>query len=149
LGALAAAGTLVGVGLLLLIMLMVEARPAEATFPGQNGKIAYTLDPGDDEKFDIYTINPDGGGSRVQVTNNTTRHESHPSYSPDGKKIVYYAFDGNDLEPYTINVGGGGRRGVLPQNKPVQLTNNTRDDFEPSWGKSVDLIKPCPPAQQQ
>ncbi len=43
-GALAtAAEALVAVGLLLLIMLVVvEARPAEATFPGKPGKIAYS-----------------------------------------------------------------------------------------------------------
>ena len=38
----AAAGTLVALGLLLTIMLVVlEARPAEATFPGKSGKLAY------------------------------------------------------------------------------------------------------------
>ena len=43
-GALAtAAGTLVAVGLVVLIMLVVvEARPAEATFPGKPGKIVYS-----------------------------------------------------------------------------------------------------------
>jgi Tol biopolymer transport system component len=70
----------VAVGLLLLIMLVVvEAQPAEATFPGKSGKIAY-----------------------------------------DGS-------DGQDSEIYTINSGGGGR---------VQLTDNSRDDTEPSWGSS-------------
>jgi len=39
LGALAAvAGALVAVGLLVLMLVMVEARPAGATFPGKNGK---------------------------------------------------------------------------------------------------------------
>jgi hypothetical protein len=55
-----AAGTLVAVGLVALIMLMVvEARPAEATFPGKPGKIAYSGSDGNDTE--IYTINPDGG----------------------------------------------------------------------------------------
>jgi hypothetical protein len=51
LGALAAAaGALVAVGLMVL-MLVVEVRPAEATFPGQNGRIAYSgfEGPGDRE----------------------------------------------------------------------------------------------------
>ena len=39
LGALAAAGTLVAVGLVLLTMVVVEASPAEATFPANPGKI--------------------------------------------------------------------------------------------------------------
>ena len=37
----AAAGALVAVGLLML-MVMVEAGPAEAAFPGKNGRIAYS-----------------------------------------------------------------------------------------------------------
>jgi hypothetical protein len=63
LGALAAtAGALVAVGLLMLMMLVVEVRPAEATFPGKP-KV--------------------GGGSGFNVTDNTT-NDYTPSYSPDG-----------------------------------------------------------------
>jgi hypothetical protein len=69
LGALAAAGTLVAVGLLVLIMVVVEASPAQATFPANPGKIAYSGYDGRD--FEIYTINS-GGGSKVQLTANST-----------------------------------------------------------------------------
>ena len=66
----AAAGTLVAVGLVVLIMLVVvEACPAEATFPGKPGKTAYSGDDGQD--YEIYTINV-GGGSKVKVTDNST-----------------------------------------------------------------------------
>jgi hypothetical protein len=69
-GALAAvAGALVAVGLLALVLLVVEVRPAEATFPGQNGRIAYRGWDGHDRE--IYTIAV-GGGKPVQVTNNKT-----------------------------------------------------------------------------
>jgi hypothetical protein len=80
LGALAAAeGVLVAVGVLLL-MVAVQAQPAEATFPSLPGNIAYT--GSDETDTEIFTINPNGGG-RVQVTNNATP-DSEPSYSPDG-----------------------------------------------------------------
>ena len=62
-GVLAAAGAaLVGVGLLVL-MLVVQARPAGATFPGPNGKIAYAADDGGSGGIDsdIYAIDPTGG----------------------------------------------------------------------------------------
>jgi hypothetical protein len=66
----AAAGALVAAGLLVLMLLVVvEARPAEATFPGKNGKIAYSSWDGQDD--DIYTINA-GGGGRFNVTDNGT-----------------------------------------------------------------------------
>jgi hypothetical protein len=68
LGALAAAsGTLVVVGLVVLIMVVVEASPAEATFPANPGKIAYSAHHGQD--FEIYTINP---GGELDSTSQTT-----------------------------------------------------------------------------
>jgi Tol biopolymer transport system component len=116
----AAAGALAAVGLLVLIMLVVEARPAGATFPGKNGKIAYHGSDGND--FEIYTIKA-GGGGRVQLTHNT-RYDTEPSYSPNGKRIAYAGFDGNDFEIYTIKAGGGGK---------FNVTHNTTNDFSPSW----------------
>jgi len=141
----AAAGALVAVGLVVLIMLVVvEVGPAEAAFPGQNGKIAYSGSDGEDSE--IYTIDP-GGGEKFKVTNNTTR-DYDPSYSPDGQKIAYAGRDAltpnADYEIYTINASGGGRSLLgLPLNKPVRLTNNTTHDRDPSWGKMVEVVKPC------
>src|SRR5215217_6212267 len=89
LGALAAAGMLVAVGLVVLIMVVVEASPAEATFPGNPGKIAYSGHHGQD--FEIYTINSGGGGS-FNVTDNST-DEYYSSYSPSAKKIAYSGRD--------------------------------------------------------
>jgi hypothetical protein len=103
----AAAGMLMAVGLLLLIMVVVEAGPAEATFPGKAGKIAYQGYDGNDAE--IYTIKS-GGGGKVQLTDNSTG-DYEPSYSPSGKKIVYSSKDApnGDYEIYTINAGGGGK----------------------------------------
>jgi hypothetical protein len=111
-GVLAAAGAaLVGVGLLVL-MLVVQARPAGATFPGPNGKIAYAADDGGSGGIDsdIYAIDPTGG-TPFQVTDNDT-YDQTPSYSPNGKKIAYSGSSiteptGAGYEIYTINVGGG------------------------------------------
>ena len=143
LGALAAtAGALVAVGLVMLMMLMGEVRPAEATFPGKpkvdggsgfnvtdnttndytpsyspNGKeIVYRGTGSSGRHNEIYTIKVSGGG-RVQVTNNTTK-DGEPSYSPSGKQIAYEGDDGQDKDIYTINAGGGGR---------VPVTDNGTD----------------------
>jgi uncharacterized membrane protein YqiK len=66
----AVVGTLVAVGLLLIMVLVVvESRPAEAAFPGKSGKITYSGYDGQD--YEIYTINS-GGGGKLRVTNNNT-----------------------------------------------------------------------------
>jgi Tol biopolymer transport system component len=110
-----AAGTLVAVGLVVLIMLVVvEARPAEATFPGKNGRIAY------DANGVIYTVHPDGSG-KTRVTNPTT---GSPDYSPNGKKITYTSYAQIDAEIYTINVDGTGK---------FRLTNNNRSDVDSAY----------------
>ena len=143
LGALAAtAGALVAVGLVMLMMLVGEVRPAEATFPGKpevgggsgfnvtddatndytpsyspNGKeIVYRGIGPNGGHNEIYTIKVSGGG-RVQVTDNTTK-DGEPSYSPSGKRIAYEGYDGQDKDIYTINSDGGGR---------VQVTDNGTD----------------------
>ena len=73
----AAAGTLVAVGLLLIMVLVVvESRPAEATFPGKSGKIAFQGYDGQD--YEIYTINSNGGG-KFRVTNNKS-DDQEPSW---------------------------------------------------------------------
>ena len=125
LGALAASGTLVAVGLVVLIMVVVEASPAQATFPANPGKIAYSGRHGQD--FEIYTINS-GGGARFNVTDNST-DEYYSSYSPSGNKIAYSGQDGanGDYEIYTINSGGGGK---------VKVTDNSTNDYYPAWGSS-------------
>jgi Tol biopolymer transport system component len=117
----AAGGALVAVGSLMVMLMVVEARPAEATFPGPNGKIAYSvLNSG------IYTINP-GGGGKSKVTDTLMSGDAKPSYSPNGKRIAYSGLDpvGGDFEIYTINVDGGDE---------FRLTyNDISDDFEPDY----------------
>ena len=123
LGALAAVvGVLLAVGL--LILLAVEAGPAEATFPGKPGKIAYHGYDGND--YEIYTIKA-GGGGKAKLTDNST-DDLEPAYSPSGKKIAFAGSDGgNEREIYTINAGGGGR---------VQITDNGGNEHDPSWGST-------------
>ena len=108
LGAVAtAAGTLVAVGLLML-MEMVEAGPAGATFPGKNGRIAYSSYDAPFPKGDleIYTINA-RGGDKFQLTHNDV-DEEWPTYSPSGKRIAYAPIEGVG-GIYSIRLAGGTR----------------------------------------
>ncbi len=91
--------------------------PAQAAFPGQNGKIAFQR--GDD----IWTMNPDGT-AQVNLTN-TAVAENNPAWSPDGTKI---AFDrvigpGFNRQVFVMNADGTGAT-------PVP---NTSGGDDPSW----------------
>ncbi len=100
---------------------LAVSEKAEATFPGKNGRIAYSAwDVGTAEA--IYTIKA-GGGAKTKLTSGY-----QPSYSPDGKKIVYTVYKGNAIEGdiYTINVGGGGK---------FRVTHGKADEGGPAWGR--------------
>jgi hypothetical protein len=108
------------------VVMLALSEKAEATFPGKNGRIAYSafdFDGGVDET--IYTIKP-GGGAKTKLTRGY-----QPSYSPNGKRIAYTLFGGTDTEIYTINVGGGGK---------TQLTHNNKDENFPSYSPNGKRI---------
>jgi hypothetical protein len=103
------------------VALSAVTEKAEATFPDKNGRIAYQGSDGV-----IYTTYPDGGG-KTKVTEG-----SNPSFSADGKKIAYSAWDGNDQEIYTVKATGG---------NPFKYAYSARDapsetsqSFQPSSG---------------
>src|SRR3712207_8876413 len=108
--AVAGAGLLAAVGLLMVL----NAQPAEANYPGTASKIYYSGYDGQD--FEIYSIDSDGG-SNVRVTNNQDANWE-PAYSPTGKKLAYSGWDGSDWEIYTADLDGGSR---------VNVTNNNTD----------------------
>ncbi len=83
----AAAGVLAAVGLLVL----AAVSPAEAAFPGQNGKIAFVSNR--DGNFEIYAMNANGTGSD-RLTNNPAN-----DYGPDWQAISNTPPDNNDTTP--------------------------------------------------
>jgi Tol biopolymer transport system component len=66
-----------------VVALSAVSEKADAAFPGKNGRIAYN------SNGVIYTINTDGTG-KFRVTDNRMM-EYDPSYSPDGKRLVFSA----------------------------------------------------------
>src|SRR5918999_717802 len=118
--AVAAAGLLAAVGLFVVVF---YAEPADANYPGKPGKIAYSGLDAPNGDYEIYTIDPNGGGKK-QLTDNSL-DDREPAYSPSGKSIAYVNAAGTDSEIWTIQPGGGGRQ---------QVTDNANNDRDPYWG---------------
>ncbi|MEJ7843803.1 MAG: hypothetical protein WKF95_18740 [Rubrobacter sp.] len=112
-----------------LVFLTVEAGPAEASFPGQNGKMAFV------RSNDVWTMNPDGSG-QTNLTNTPDVWETNPAFSPDGTKLVFQGSLPNTqgvgvYEIYTVNADGTDLR---------RLTYNDRSDSGPAWSPNGDKI---------
>jgi Tol biopolymer transport system component len=87
--------------------LVAVATPALATYPGTNGRIAFSTDNSDDPQ--IFTVNPDGSGE-TQLTFDDSGHASAPDWSPDGKKIVFVGDATGEWQIYVMNADGSNRR---------------------------------------
>lgn len=79
-------------GLGVLVAALMAAVPAQATFPGANGRIAYTWSRGG-EGFEspphprlvgVVSVRPDGHARRL-----VARGGTNASYSPDGRRIAF------------------------------------------------------------
>jgi hypothetical protein len=139
----AAAGALVAVALLGLVLVLVKPQTAGAALPGTNGKIAYVAWDGNDTE--IFTIDPTGGMPFPVTKNNV--NDRDPSYSPDGTEIAFSGHGGLaptpadlvDFEIITIPANGG---------NPFQVTQTpagfpgfpASDEQDPSYspdGKKI------------
>jgi len=107
---------------LVALILLFTGSSAWATYPGQNGRIAYVANPtGTDQ---IYTMNPDGSDIR-QITHFASSGVGMPDFSPDGRRIVFVHDMTGQSELYVINADGTGL---------VQLTNDPgRRKLMPRW----------------
>ncbi len=112
-----------------LVGAVLAAAPSstQATFPGDNGKIAFATNR--DGNYEIYAMNPDGS-SQTNLTNDAA-NDSGPAWYPNGSKIAFTSDrDGND-EVYVMNSDGSG---------VTRLTNNAARDFDPAWSPDGSKI---------
>ena len=109
------------------IMSALAATPALATFPGDNGRIAFLSDRDGDE--DIWTVGPDGS-EPVNLTADSPRVDAVPNYSADGQRIAFMSNritaqnPSGDFELFVMGADGSDLK---------QVTANRLDDEEPTW----------------
>ena len=106
--------------LALLAASFALAPPAEAAFPGANGKLAFASNR--DGNHEVYVMNADGTG-QTNLTQNAAS-DTEPAWSPDGQRLAFTSDrDGND-EVYVMNADGTGQ---------ARLTHNAASDSHPAW----------------
>ena len=71
----------------ILACILTGVTPAHATFPGQNGRIAFQVQLMPDAHIQIYTVRPNGHDLR-QITH-VSGDAVRPDWSPDGRQIVF------------------------------------------------------------
>jgi Tol biopolymer transport system component len=120
------------------LVLATNLTPAEAAFPGANGRIAFAKENTQDCtntiprhcSYEIFTINPDGSGQK-RLTNNDWA-DTQPAWSPNGRKIAWLAYRGG-YGLFTMNANG---------DNPTRLTN-AKDSY-PTWspdGKKIAFAR--------
>ena len=101
--------------------LVQAALPAQAAFPGRDGRIAFTRDIG--TNAEVFTMNGDGS-DQVRVTD-TAADERRPSFSPGGTRIAVASLRSGNWEIFTSNFDG---------TDPFNSTDDTEaQDYTPAF----------------
>jgi len=133
--------------LTLLVTVSATEKPAQAAFPGENGKFLYCHEADRDAPCEIFSINPDGS-SRMQLTflpiDLYTLGDTDPESSPDGSKIAF------SRAAYTYrDVGGGTTEEIYTQDIYVmnadgsglrEVAADPALDSEPAWSPDGSKI---------
>ncbi len=112
--------------------IILGAKPAQAAFPGENGRIAFeSAQDGDSE---IYTMNPGGtdGGTDVRNITDNSVIDGDPAFSPDGEEIAFHSNRDGTYEIFIMNSDGSNQRRVT-----YERGNATAPSFSPDGTRIV------------
>jgi Tol biopolymer transport system component len=116
--------------MLAVVVLVLVAGPAEAAFPGANGKIAFVKENFRQGTSGIFAMNPDGSETDRLGSGYT------PSYSADGQKVVFERFSGESEEDFDQDIWVMDADGSDTQ----QVTSSPAYDHSPSFFPEGDKI---------
>ena len=111
---------------LVIVGVLIAAAPAQAAFPGANGRISYQDQNG------IHVINPDGTGEETLTRSGGSFSPfeiREPVWSPDGRRLAAARVFGGFGEAgwiFVVNSDGTGQRFLTPQ-------VTTLDEKAPTW----------------
>ena len=119
----------IGAPVIAVLFLLLLSTAAQAAFPGQNGKIAYTNfveqgPPPPTTHYSIFTVNPDGTG--LQNLNPDPPSNFEPAWSADGTKIAFSSarVPDSSFDIWFMNADGSGVQ---------RVTSTFAADRQPAW----------------
>ena len=115
---------------LILLWIVAPVSSAHATYPGANGRIAYTFEK--DGAWQLFTMRPDGTGIRQLTHFRRPQGTGSPDWSPDGTRIAFDNDRTGDSEVWTINADGSGLRRITHDPKT--------SDGSPVWSPDGSQI---------
>jgi Tol biopolymer transport system component len=115
----------------LVVVLGTPTKPAEAAFPGRNGKIVFVSQlGGPNHDFDILTMKANGDNKTRLTTHQLG--DFNPVFSANGKKIAFTSAQSRQsLDIFTMSANGTDTKQVTTRNLP---------EFEPAWSPAGTRI---------
>jgi hypothetical protein len=127
------------------VALLFAAAPAQAAFPGTNGKIAYYFHNSGGGPTELKTINPDGSGDTTLIPSVPDAAPDAVAWSPDGRRIAFaWSFR---LE--VIDQDGSGRRLVTGTDFFVEGVTWSPDGTKLAWGEDECIPPGCQHTYQE
>jgi TolB protein len=120
-------------GAVLAAWLAVALLPAtaNATFPGTNGRIAFTTDRFH-PNYDVASVNP--SGTNTKHLTNSPDTSSEPRYSPNGNSILYVHTGVDGTHVWSMDADGTNKH---------ELDLGAADTFLPAWAPGGSRLAYC------